>query len=68
MVLYYYMKSVENDVHNFPHNMHVWFKVYQEFYHYIVYIVKEGRHIIIYDNSNEILTINEIFMFFRSIF
>ena len=25
--------------------MHVWSKVFQEFYHYIVYIANEGRRI-----------------------
>jgi hypothetical protein len=45
MVLYKYMKSLGNDVHNLSINAHVQSKIYREFYHNIVYIPNEGHHI-----------------------
>ena len=41
------MKSLRNDAHNFFDNTHVRSKTYQQFYHGIIYINNEGRHIII---------------------
>jgi hypothetical protein len=45
MVLYKYMKSLWNDVHNLSNNTHMQSKI--KFYYGIVYIANEGRHIII---------------------
>ena len=52
MVLYKYMKSLRNDVHNLSANAHVRRKISQEFYHDIVdmYIANEGCHIRINNN------------------
>jgi len=44
------MKSLWNDVHNLSNNTHIQNKIYQKFYHGIVYIANEGRHIRIMDN------------------
>jgi len=51
-VLYKYMKSLRNDVHNLSANAHVRRKISQEFYHDIVdmYIANEGCHIRINNN------------------
>ena len=43
MVMYEYMKSLRIDVNNLFDNRHVWNKIYQEFYHSIIYIAKEGH-------------------------
>ena len=51
-VLYKYVKSHRNDVHNLYSDMHMRSKLYLQFYHYIVYIAKEGRHIRIYIYHN----------------
>jgi hypothetical protein len=45
MVLYEYMNSPRNDVCNFIVNTHVRIKIYREFYHCIIYIANEGRHV-----------------------
>ena len=56
MVLYKYMKSLRNVVHNLSANAHVQRKISQEFYHDIVdmyiflYIANEGCHIRINNN------------------
>ena len=44
-VMYKYMESLINDIHNLPDNMHVQIERYREFYHVIVYKAKEGFHI-----------------------
>jgi len=45
-VLYEYMNSFRNDVINDLFvNRHVRIKIYQEFYHSIIYITNEGRHV-----------------------
>jgi hypothetical protein len=46
-VLYKYIKSHSIDLHNLFDMTHVRIKIYQEFYHCIVYIANEGRHNII---------------------
>jgi hypothetical protein len=43
--LYKYIKSHSNDVHNMSDNTHVQIKIYQEFYHSIIYIASEGHHV-----------------------
>ena len=45
MVMYEYMKSLRIDVNNLFDNRHVWNKIYQEFYHSIIYIAKERHHV-----------------------
>jgi hypothetical protein len=45
MVLYEYMNSLRNDVCNLYVNTHVRIKIYREFYHCIIYIANEGRHV-----------------------
>ena len=47
MVLYEYIKSSRNEVNNLFDNAHVRIKIYQEFYHIIIYITNEGSHVII---------------------
>ena len=44
-VLYENMNSLRNDVCNLLVNMHVRIKIYHEFYHCIIYIANEGRHV-----------------------
>jgi hypothetical protein len=44
-ILYKYIKSFGNDVNNLSDNEHVRSKIYQEFYHSIVYIANERSHI-----------------------
>jgi hypothetical protein len=44
-VLYEYMNSFRNDVYDLLVNKHVRIKIYQEFYHGIIYITNEGRHV-----------------------
>ena len=44
-ILYEYMTSLRNDVCNLFTNMHVRIKTYHEFYHYIIHIANEGRHV-----------------------
>jgi len=39
MDLYEYMNSLRNDFNNLLDNVHVPIKIYQEFYHSIIYIV-----------------------------
>jgi len=39
------MNSPRNDVYNFTVNTHVRIKIYREFYHCIIYIANEGRHV-----------------------
>ena len=39
------MALLRNDVHNLSNYTRVWNKIYQEFYHGIVYIANEGCHI-----------------------
>jgi hypothetical protein len=38
------MKTLRNEVNNFYDNAHVQIKMYQEFYHGIIYIAIEGHH------------------------
>ena len=45
MVLYEYMNSLRNDVCDLFVNTHVRIKIYHEFYHCIIYIANEGRHV-----------------------
>ena len=45
MVLYEYMKSIRNDVDNLFDNRHMRIKLYQEFYHNIIYIINERCHV-----------------------
>jgi len=45
MVLYEYMNSLRNDVCDLFVNTHVRIKIYREFYHCIIYIANEGRHV-----------------------
>ena len=47
-VLYEYMNSVRNDVCNLIVNTHVRNKINREFYHCIIYIANEGRHVTLY--------------------
>ena len=44
-VLYEYMNLLRNDIYNLFVNTHVWIKIYQEFYHGIIYRANEGRHV-----------------------
>jgi hypothetical protein len=44
-VLYEYMNSMRNDVCNLFFNTHVLIKIYGNFYHCIIYIANEGRHV-----------------------
>ena len=44
MVLCEYMKSLGNDVNNLSDNMYVRIKIYLEFYHSILLLANEGRH------------------------
>ena len=44
------MKSLRNYVHYLSDNAHAWSKIYTEFYHGIVYVANEGRHIRITTN------------------
>ena len=44
-VLYEYMNSVRNDVCNLFVNTHVLIKIYRDFYHCVIYIANEGRHV-----------------------
>ena len=44
-VLYEYMNSMRNDVCNLFVNTHVLIKIYGIFYHCIIYIANEGRHV-----------------------
>jgi hypothetical protein len=44
-VLYEYMKSLRNDVHNLLDNVHVPIKIYLKIYNDIVYITNKWRHI-----------------------
>ena len=55
MVLYEYMNSPGNDVCNLFVNTHEQIKIYREFYHCIIYIANEGRHVRISDNIEIIL-------------
>ena len=55
MVLYEYMNSLGNDVCNLFVNTHEQIKIYREFYHCIIYIANEGRHVRISDNTEIIL-------------
>ena len=48
MVIYYYMKSLGNDVNNLFDNTHVRIKIYGDFFHGIIYIDSEGRHVRIF--------------------
>jgi hypothetical protein len=43
--LYKYMKSHSNDFFNMSDNTHMQIKIYQEFYHCIIYIANEGHHV-----------------------
>jgi hypothetical protein len=45
MVLYEYMNLFRNDIYNLFVNTHVRIKIYREFYHGIIYIANEGRHV-----------------------
>ena len=61
------MKSHRNDVLNLSYNAHMRIKIYQEFYHCIIYIANEGRHIRIFyyrPNTIQLLHLNEINMRF----
>jgi hypothetical protein len=49
--VYEYMNSLGNDVCNLFVNTHEQIKIYREFYHCIIYIANEGRHVIISDNT-----------------
>jgi hypothetical protein len=44
-VLYEYMKSLRNDVHNLSDNVHVPIKIYLKIYNDIVYITNKWHHI-----------------------
>jgi hypothetical protein len=44
-VLYEYMNSVRHDVCNMFVYTLVWIKIYREFYHCIIYITNERRHV-----------------------
>ena len=44
-VLYEYMNLLGNDVYNLFVYTHVRIKIYQEFYHSIIYIANEGHHV-----------------------
>jgi len=45
MVLYKYPETNRNDVLNMSGDMHVRIKIYQEFYHCMIYIANEGRYV-----------------------
>ena len=44
-VKYESMNLLRNDVYNLFVNTHVQIKIYREFYHGIIYIANEGRHV-----------------------
>ena len=44
-VLYEYMNLLRNDVYRLFVNTHLRIKIYREFYHFIIYIANEERHI-----------------------
>jgi len=44
-VLYEYMNLLYDIVYNLFGNIHVWIKIYQKFYHCIIYITNEGRRV-----------------------
>ena len=44
-VLYEHMNLLRNYVYNLFFNTHVRIKIYQEFYHSIIYRANEGRHV-----------------------
>ena len=44
-MLYEYINSLGNDVCNLFVNTHERIKIYREFYHCIIYIANEGRHV-----------------------
>ena len=44
-VPYEFMNLLWNDVYNLFVNMHVRIKIYQEFYHGVIYIANEGHHV-----------------------
>jgi hypothetical protein len=39
------MKSLRNGVNNLFDNMHMQIKIYREFYHGVIYIANERRHV-----------------------
>jgi len=45
MILYEYMKSLRNGVNNLFDNMQMKIKIYREFYHGVIYIANERRHV-----------------------
>jgi hypothetical protein len=45
MALNEYIDSLGNDVCNLFINTHVRIKIYREFYHCIIHIANEGRHV-----------------------
>ena len=49
-VLYEYMHSYRNDVYDLFVNTHLRIKIYREFYHGIIYIANEERHVRINNN------------------
>jgi hypothetical protein len=53
--MYQFIKSLSYDFHNLSENTPVRIKIYGEFYHGIVYIAHEGRHIrITYKNPSNV--------------
>ena len=45
MVLYEYTNLLRNYIYNLFFNTHVRIQIYREFYHIIIYIANEGRHV-----------------------
>ena len=64
-VLYEYINSLGNDVCNLFVNTHERIKIYREFYHCIIYIANEGRHVRIKDNFLLISLWYMMFLYFR---
>ena len=59
-VLYEYMNSPRNYVYNLFINTHMRNKIYREFYHCIIYIANEARHVRIFLFSISEKTFNEL--------
>ena len=58
-VLYEYMNSLRNYVCNLLVNTHVRNRMSREFYHCVIYLANEGRHVRIIDKV-DIVTFNHL--------
>ena len=43
--LYEYTNLLRNEVYNLLVNTHAWIKIHRQFYHAIIYMANEGRHV-----------------------